>query len=74
MYLTSSATRRKLIGTSTRPEPLTPNNAVNRRAELWLTTATRSPTPIPVSSSAAAIARARRAISAYVIEPHDSAG
>ena len=47
MYFTSSATRRKLIGTSTRPEPLTPNNAVSRRAELWLTTATRSPTPMP---------------------------
>ena len=64
MYLTSSATRRKLIGTSTRPEPLTPNSAVSNRAELWLTMATRSPTPMPIVSSAAACARARRAISA----------
>ena len=33
MYFTSSATSRKLIGTSTRPEPLTPNRAVSNRAE-----------------------------------------
>ena len=47
MYLTSSATSRKLIGTRMRPEPDTPNRAVSRRAELWLTIATRSPTPMP---------------------------
>ncbi len=64
MYLTSSATSRKLIGTRTRPDPLTPNSAVSRRAELWLTMATRSPTPMPAASSTAAWARARRAISA----------
>ena len=46
-----------------RPEPETPNSAVSRRAELWLTMATRSPTPMPSASSPAAIARARRAIS-----------
>ncbi len=74
MYLTSSATSRKLIGTSTRPDPETPNNAVSSRAELWLTIATRSPTPMPNASSPAAIARARSAISRYVIVPHDSAG
>ena len=64
MYLTSSATRRKLIGTSTRPEPDTPKNEVSRRAEFWLTTATRSAIPIPRASSPAAWARARAAISA----------
>ena len=74
MYLTSSATRRKLIGTRIRPEPDTPNNAVSSLAELCDTIATRSPTPIPSASSPAAIARARRAISAYVIVPHGSAG
>ena len=47
MYLTSSAARRKLIGTRMRPEPDTPNRAVSRRDELWLTIATRSPTPMP---------------------------
>ena len=62
------------MGTSTRPDPLTPNSAVSNRAELWLTIATRSPTAIPMASSAAAWARARAAMSAYVIVPHDSAG
>ena len=46
-----------------RPEPETPNRAVSKRAELWLTIATRSPTAMPSSSSPAAIARARPAIS-----------
>ena len=47
MYLTSSATSRKLIGTRIRPEPDTPNSAVSSRAELCDTIATRSPTPMP---------------------------
>ena len=34
MYFTSSAESRKLIGTSTRPNPVTPKNAVNSRALL----------------------------------------
>jgi hypothetical protein len=53
-----------LIGTSTRPEPLTPKKLVSKRAELWLTIATRSPTAIPSASRPAAWARARVAISA----------
>ena len=43
MYAISSALRRKLIGTRIRPNPLTPKNEVNRRAEFCDTTATRSP-------------------------------
>ena len=74
MYFTSSATRRKLIGTRMRPDPDTPNSAVSRRDELWLTIATRSPTPIPSSSRPAAIARARSATWRYVSVPHDCAG
>ena len=63
MYLTSSATSRKLIGTRTRPDPDTPNRAVSSRAELCDTIATRSPCAMPRASRPAAIARARRAIS-----------
>ncbi len=34
MYLTSSATSRKLIGTNTRPLPLTPNKAVKQSSRV----------------------------------------
>ena len=64
MYSTSSGRSRKLTGTSTRPEPLTPKNEVSSRALLWLTIATRSPTPMPSSSSFAAWRRASAPISA----------
>jgi hypothetical protein len=74
MYATSSALSRKLIGTTMRPYALTPKNDVSKRAELWLTIATRSPCPTPSASRAAAWARARAAISRYVNEPHDAAG
>jgi hypothetical protein len=60
MYRTSSAVRRKLIGTTVRPKPLTPQKAVSRRPALGLTIATRSPWPTPIASSASAIPRARR--------------
>jgi hypothetical protein len=63
-----------LTGTSTRPHPLTPKKDVRKRAELCETIATRPPTGTPISSSVAACARARRAISAYVISPQESAG
>ena len=43
MYSTSAAASRKLTGTRMRPLPLTPKKAVSRRAEFWLTIATRSP-------------------------------
>ena len=49
-----------MIGTSTRPDPDTPNSAVSKRAEFWLTIATRSPVPMPSASSPAAIARRPR--------------
>ena len=58
MYFTSSGESRKLIGTSTRPKPVTPKNAVSSRALLCETMATRSPNPMPSSSSLAAWARA----------------
>ena len=51
------------MGTRMRPEPLTPNSAVSRRAEFWLTMATRSPTAMPSASRPAAMARAFAAIS-----------
>ena len=56
MYWTSSKESRKLTGTSTRPKPHTPKNAVKRRALLWDTKATRSPTSRPSWSCLAAIA------------------
>ena len=74
MYAISSALSRKLIGTSTRPEPLTPKSDVNSRAEFCDTIATRSPAPMPSASRPAACARARPAISRHVPEPHDAAG
>ncbi len=43
MYSTSGGARRKFTGTRMRPLPLTPKKLVSRRAEFWLTTATRSP-------------------------------
>ena len=43
MYAISSALSRKLIGTRTRPQPLTPKNDVNSRAEFCETIAMRSP-------------------------------
>ena len=48
---------RKLTGTSTRPSPQTPKNDVSRRALLWLTTATRSPTADAEPSSRRLAAR-----------------
>ena len=74
MYAISSALSRKLIGTSTRPQPLTPKNDVKSRAELCDTTATRSPRARPSASRPAAWARARRATSFQVSDPHDGAG
>ena len=50
MYPISSAFRRKLIGTSTRPYADTPKNDVSRRAELCETIATRSPAATPSAS------------------------
>ena len=63
MYSISARLSRKLIGTSTRPQPLTPKNEVSSRAEFCETTATRPPTGTPSWSSRAACARALAAIS-----------
>jgi hypothetical protein len=63
-----------LIGTNTRPNPLTPKKDVNSRAAFCDTTATRSPRAMPSASRPAACARARLAISRHVIDPHDAAG
>ncbi len=62
------------MGTSTRPQPLTPKKALSSRAELCDTIATRSPTPMPSASSPAACARARRASSAKVRSGQGAAG
>ena len=58
MYSISAGDRRKLIGTSTRPKPLTPKNEVSSRPLFCESTATRSPRPMPRSSRSAAWARA----------------
>ena len=47
------------MGTSTRPNPLTPKKAVRKRPEFGLTMATRSPAPTPISSRAMAMPLAR---------------
>ena len=66
MYWTSSAFRRKLIGTPTRPKALVPNRNTSIRAALWLTIATRAPMSRPMASRPAAIALDSSAVRAYV--------
>ena len=61
---TSSALSRKLTGTRTRPNPLTPKYEMRKRAEFGLTMATRSPGATPMASRASAMPRARSCISA----------
>ena len=74
MYAISSALRRKLTGTSTRPQPLTPKNDTSSRAAFCETIATRSPRPRPRSSRAAAWARASSAMRPYVSVPSPPPG
>jgi len=63
-----------LIGTSTRPNALTPNSAIRKRVALGETIATRAPSATPSSSSAAARLRAICASSVYVIRPRPPPG
>ena len=58
MYSISGRLSRKFTGTRIRPQPLTPKNDVNSRAEFCEITATRPPVGTPSASSFAACARA----------------
>lgn len=63
MYCASSEVSRKLIGTSTRPPPVTPYREISSLAAFGEITATRSPWPIPIFSSAPIRPAARAIVS-----------